>query len=518
MNLSSFSPSPLARPTTRAWAAALAIFWVALLPAEAAEPFYEARLDDGTRAYESGRHSEAARELGLACFGLLDEPSRLAGCLSLLALAHAALDDRTAFEEVFRRIAEVERRFEGYSKAELSPVHRAAFEDRASRWIGTAELAAVPAFSDIARRKLESQLASMPTDRRRERLGELVAASPDEPRWRLALARLELDERQPGAALAAVAPLVAVQPENAEARCLEGRARAGLSACEAALPALAFCQPAGAVAEQRVGCLADLSRWAEADQLMTALPAGAKSSRSMNRLAKRVRKGLEQAQRDAARRAREEATARAAAADESALPVEPPPEPITVAAPEAVMPLSEERQPSTAANDETPSPEPTAEAPTATPPQTQSEDRPVAEPTSDADQRPAQALPARAARQLRRASELAARARFDADLEEPARIAFGVADSFPNHAEAQFLAAEIAYRASRWEDAARFFRRAGDPGDSDPLRLFYMAVAFHEVGETEAARQHLERCLPQLERTAFVEAYVVRILPAGSGS
>lgn len=81
----------------------------------------------------------------------------------------------------------------------------------------------------------------------------------------------------------------------------------------------------------------------------------------------------------------------------------------------------------------------------------------------------------------------------------------------------QFLAGEIAYRASRWRDAVAYFRRGGDPGDERPVLLFYLSVALFESGEREAAAAALSRCLPKLEKTPLVESYREKILGAGRG-
>jgi hypothetical protein len=87
-----------------------------------------------------------------------------------------------------------------------------------------------------------------------------------------------------------------------------------------------------------------------------------------------------------------------------------------------------------------------------------------------------------------------------------------VADAHPELKEAQHLAAEGAYRISRWSDAAAYFRRGGDPGDGEPERLFYMAVAFYETGDRAGAAAALKRALPSLKRTPYVDAYAKKIL------
>lgn len=113
---------------------------------------------------------------------------------------------------------------------------------------------------------------------------------------------------------------------------------------------------------------------------------------------------------------------------------------------------------------------------------------------------------------LRRADELAQEARTAGDLSEAWRLVREVADRHPASTEAQLLAGEIAYRSSRWQDAALYLRRVDEAAARSPEVLFYLAVALHETGEDELARQALEQALPDLVRTPFVTEYVRKIL------
>lgn len=98
------------------------------------------------------------------------------------------------------------------------------------------------------------------------------------------------------------------------------------------------------------------------------------------------------------------------------------------------------------------------------------------------------------------------------DLKEALRLARQLADAHPDSKEVQYLAGEAAYRNSRWTEAAAYFRRGGTPGDDHPELLFYMAVAFYEVGDQPGAASALRRSLPNLQKTPYVESYVKRIL------
>jgi tetratricopeptide (TPR) repeat protein len=117
---------------------------------------------------------------------------------------------------------------------------------------------------------------------------------------------------------------------------------------------------------------------------------------------------------------------------------------------------------------------------------------------------------------LTRAHELLQAAKTRQDLDEPYRLAAEVADANPAVRGPQHLAAVIAYRAARWQDAVRYFRRGGDPGEDDAETLFYMAVSLYEAGEPAAAADALRRSLPRIEHTAFVRSYEAKILGEAS--
>ncbi|MDY7092275.1 MAG: hypothetical protein SX243_04800 [Acidobacteriota bacterium] len=133
-------------------------------------------------------------------------------------------------------------------------------------------------------------------------------------------------------------------------------------------------------------------------------------------------------------------------------------------------------------------------------------------PLPEVEAAPATRLSAEEQAELQRARDLLANAEMAQDLDEAFAIAAEVADANPQAREAQHLAAEIAYRASRWTEAAAYFRRGGDPGDDNPIRLFFMAVSFYESGDRESAAAALRRSLPGIQRTPYVERYVQNIL------
>lgn len=282
----------------------------------AIDPFYQSLLREGVLQYDRGDYAASSRTLRIACFGMLDEPKALAGCLSRLALAQDRIDDAEGFQDTFRRLAEVEERFQAYTGAELPAETRAALEQRLAARIPAATLRSIAAFRPLADRK-EAQ--SKPADtKRRGQADPPPASSP---------------------------PRVTAAPAPAEP----------------------------APAEPRVLTAAERDKMAQARKLL----------------------GLESKVKD-----------------------------------------------------------------------------------------------------LRQAYDLARE----------------VADAHAESVEAQHLAAEAAYRISRWADAARYFRRGGEPGENQPELQFYMAVSLFESGDAAGAAAILKRSLPNLQRSPYVDAYARKIL------
>jgi tetratricopeptide (TPR) repeat protein len=297
----------------------------------AVDPFYASLLREGTQQYDRGDYAASARTLRIACFGMLDEPKALAGCLSRLALAQDRMDDAEGFQDTFRRLAEVEERFQVYAAAELPAEARAALEQRLAARIPAATLRAIPTFRALADRK-EAQSKQQPPADPKPRRGQGGTASP------------------PASAPARVtaAPPPQVEPEVKPTA-------------------------TGTTAEPRAITAAERDRMAQARKLL------------------------------------------------------------------------------------------------------------------DQDSKVK-------------------------DLKQAFELAREVADAHPESVEAQHLAAEAAYRISRWAEAARYFRRGGEPGENQPELQFYMAVALFESGDAAGAAAILKRSLPNLQRSPYVDAYARKIL------
>lgn len=132
----------------------VAMLSIALLaPAARADidPFYLELERDGEAAADRGEWATAARLYRIACFGMLDEPARLAACTARLALAQAAIGDREAFAESFSRLALVEERFQGLTLAALTPDERQLLARRAAALLPPAVVAGIPSVAALAK-------------------------------------------------------------------------------------------------------------------------------------------------------------------------------------------------------------------------------------------------------------------------------------------------------------------------------------------------------------------------------
>ena len=103
-------------------------------------------------------------------------------------------------------------------------------------------------------------------------------------------------------------------------------------------------------------------------------------------------------------------------------------------------------------------------------------------------------------------------ARSAAEIASALEAAGEIADEDPGWVEAQLVAGQLAYRASRWQDAVTYFERAGEIGADRPAILFYQAVALYEGGRPAEARASLERALPGLQRSPLVDVYLRKIM------
>lgn len=444
------------------------------------DPFYTALLADGIQSFDDGQFAEAAKSLRLACFGMLEDPVSLGGCLTRLGLAQAESGDRDTFNDTFRRLSIVEQRFQGYRQATLPAAVRAGFEKWLVRWIPEQQLAGIPAFTALAERRTAAKLRRLPPKERRPRIDELLKEAPSNPRWHVLKADLELEEGKVDLALASIDAALAADPANVQARCLKGFAASVKGDCTEAVQELMVCDSARqdlSYAEALLSCQVKLGQWPAAEQTLAALPEDLREDRRFEKLVRQVEKNR-------------------AAPQPASVPGEKAPE---------ASPASAQSPPGT-------QPPPAPQSPPAAQPAKETQPPPAAASVPAA---PPAVLSEEDSRKLVELRQRVAKVQYSGELAEPLAEASALADAHPQAREAQFLAGEIAYRASRWSEAVAYFRRGGDPGEERPVLLFYLAVALYESGERESAAATLERALPKLEKTPLVEGYREKILSTG---
>jgi len=439
------------------------------------DPFYLGLLRDGRIASDRGDYATAAKNLRLACFGLLNEPPALTDCLVRLAVAQGAGNDAEGFRETFRRIAEIEDRFGAYTKATLPPELRAAFEQRLVVLIPAATLETMPAFKPLLQTKAETQVAALPPRERRRELESRLDREPRSLTWNLLLAQLDLEEGKTAPAITHAEQAAAAAPQDTRATCLRGLTRAYGRRCPEALADLEPCPLAGKdvrYATALLGCRVEAGAWRKAEEQVRALTPEQKADRRIAALVEQVTQH----------------------AGSSTAPGAPP-----GAAPAAAPPT----RPAERTAGSPPAPTPAAPPVPASP-----GPKPALEKPAPA----ARPLSAAELATLERARKLLAADASTKDLKEALRLARQVADAHPEAKEAQYLAGEAAYRNSRWADAVAAFRRGGEPDDDRPELLFYLAVSLYEAGDRPAAAAALRRSLPKLQKTPYIDSYVRRIL------
>jgi tetratricopeptide (TPR) repeat protein len=483
------------------------------LAAHAADPFYMRLLRQGTDAYNRRDYQPAVRQLRVACFGLLDEPQLLADGLTRLALAQAAAGDEAEFRETFQRLSEVEERFQGYSRADIPKDVRGAFELLVVQGIPRATLAENAAFGRLVPSR-QDNVSKLPPAQRRKELERLIKKEPRDVSWRLMLADLELADGNASSAYAAADAALKLAPSNREALKLRGLAATADKRWSPAVEDLRTSGLANSdpkVAGALLSCLVELKRWQEANDFAVQLPSNVAKDRTVQQLTVSAAAGLT-ASRPAVAPTPTRAVPGGAKVGEK---------PAAGAGAVTGVVAGGPAQTSTPK----PTAKPTAStgalgfplggSPRASTP------KPTEKPTTGVGAG-AGSPSAPAQKPFTRKGVLSTAERADLDrvqelaksgmLDDAFAIARKVADARPDVVEPQFVAAEMAYRTTRWNDAVVYFRRAGDPGDGQPLLLFYSAVALYETGDRAGAATALKRCLPNIRRTSFVDDVARKVL------
>ena len=126
---------------------------IAVLPALAEppriHPFYLERLVAGEKALRAHDGVEAANQLRIAAFGLVDDPTRRSEALVWLTLAVNGLGRTTDTQEVLDRFVLLQRVSGGYERSRMPDDIRLPFEDLLIAHAGRTTLAAIPSLAAI---------------------------------------------------------------------------------------------------------------------------------------------------------------------------------------------------------------------------------------------------------------------------------------------------------------------------------------------------------------------------------
>jgi hypothetical protein len=434
--------------------------------------FYLDLLHEGTQNFQRGDFIVAARQLRIACFGMLDDPVQLASCLVRLGMAQTGAGDNDGFRDTFKRLAEAQDRFGAYAKATLPPDLRAAYEQKAVSVVPPQLLGSSAYFAQLQQRQTASQIAALAPRERRRKLEERISSEPKNAQWHVMMAELELGEDHGAAALAQAESAVNLGPSDPSALCARGLARASAHRCEEALKDLepcARCQQDALYAIGLLGCRIEQGKWQQADEQIRFLPAEWRQDKRISPLIQRNAEHLKASQPN--------------------------------------------KQPGAHTDERTESPK--ATVPSRSAPQGAGAGRPV---SLGIDQ-PGASSPRAAPRSPKEAADVA-RARIllddgrskDRELQEALRLSSTVAAAHPEWAEAQLIAGEAAYRNSHWSEAAGYFLRGGELGDAHPDLLFYLAVSLFETGDKAGAESALKKALPRLQSNAYIESYARKIM------
>jgi len=113
------------------------------------DPFYEERLSAGKAALLAHDGAEAADQLRIAAFGLLEAPRHLSEALAWLTLAHHGLGHDADAAAVLDRFMDGERRNPAYQRSLLPPEVREVFEKLLLARFGRDSIAAIPSLAPL---------------------------------------------------------------------------------------------------------------------------------------------------------------------------------------------------------------------------------------------------------------------------------------------------------------------------------------------------------------------------------
>lgn len=439
-----------------------------------AQDFNEQLLAAGKLDYQANRMVQANDELRIAAFGLLDRPSLLSEALVRLSLAQNALGLTSELTRTLDRFIDVEQRFQPYSKVQLEPSIRSAFEALLLKSVPAATLTAIPSLSRLIETE-DQKLGRMP---RADRLKVLEAAArrePRESRWPLLLAReygstedsrqvilwagraLEIDDKNPEARALLIHAYL-LQSECAEALAILGKLSAGELERRPEL-----------YADQAV-CYADQKQWKEARASLDKVPEPLRSRADVKQATENVTKAI---------------------TPQSAVPKEPG----KVAPSSQSAGISSQQSPRTLPAKGSGSSSPSSQNPTAS--------------SAPASREAAGAGPSLQSPRVLEETRAMIRENRHGDAVKLLRRSLTLEpESRPLH----LALLEAAVLVRDYDTAASEVATVSPLGSGEELYMFHAAVAMYETGKKDDARRLMQKARPHMVRSPFVDSYVRAIL------
>jgi len=441
-----------------------------------ADEFSDARLRSGEDAYVAKRYLDAIAELKIAAFGSLDRPPALSEALVWLALAQNGAGRAPDLQATVDRFLEVERRFGAYPKARLEPDTRAAFQAVLLKRVPQETILAIPSLAGLVETDQQRNAKMAPADRRRT-LEAAAKREPTQVKWPQALAHDALDRGDTKEAIRWADRALELQPGDADALAVRGRAhvlRAEYPAAAkdfAALPPGVFAKQPDLSADRFVA-LVETGDWPGAEQALTSLTVNSGSRPDVARAQQKL--AAEKQRRSAA-----SATAAASA------PAPPPGRPRPADGSPSAAPAS----PASPAA----SPAPTSAGPAPVP------GKPVASPAETSAARSRDALAE--SRRLIATGKSA----------EAVRLLNDALRADPANRELRLALLEAGCLSRSYSVAAAQLPLVTPFSDQEAAPMFYAAVVLYETGRDNEAKSYLERAVPRVSGP-LVDEYSRKIL------
>ncbi|MEO6327247.1 MAG: hypothetical protein ABIT01_11380 [Thermoanaerobaculia bacterium] len=472
-------------------------------PAGAADEFYTVRLRAGEEAYRAKRYTEAAENLRVACFGLLDQPLYYSEALVGLALAQSATNNLVEADATLARFVEVERLFNAYSQVKLDAAVRSEFEALAARRLNPDSLAALPSLSRLIETREQKLLRMSPADRRKA-LEELTRTDPRNASWPLTLAREEAAQSDwKGVIPWADAALVADE-RNVEARALRAHARTMRRDHAEALTDLVELPAARVNADPALTadlfvCRAAGKEWEAARALVPRLDESSRARADVKSALKKL----------PAEKAEELVVAEVRAAVKPNVVPTPAPTAVSSAAPAGIAKGTPVPKPTPApATTPTPKMTPPVKA-TPAPPTT----RVPAAPTPSATAGP-QATAPPTPNTSSEADVIAAARRLcvEGKAEQAVQMLKGLSTTASPSRDYRKALLEAACLSKDWRSATAQAALMEPFREGEDAFVFYASIAFYETGSIDRARTLLSGARSRIASSPYVDYYSKKIL------